>query len=93
MIEEVIEPPPYGDLYLRFTDEAEATAALEDYPGAVDVIGHIAVPSGETAKDAEGNVIDVMTFLPGWHVNTRGPMLEALIPYAVHPEHPVRIWA
>ena len=84
MIEEVIEPPPYGDLDLRFTDEAEATAALEDYPGAVDVIGIIYQSTGEDTPPVALN---------GWHVNTRGPMLEALIPYSVHPEHPVRIWA
>jgi hypothetical protein len=81
---EAIEPPPYGDLYLRFTDEAEATAALEDYPGAVDVIGIIYQSTGEDTPPVA---------LDGWHVNTRGPMLESLIPYAVHPEHPVRVWA
>lgn len=80
----MIEDLTYGDLYLKFADEAEATAALEDYPGAVDVIGII---YQQAAEDEPPVALD------GWHVNTRGPMLEALIPYAVHPEHPVRVWA
>jgi len=89
---EVIEPVAYGDLYLKFADEAEATAALEDYPGAVDVIGIIYKPTCQVIDTPEGDMPEVAP-LSGWHVNTRGPMLEALLPYAVHPEHPVRGWA
>jgi len=50
----------------------------------VDVIGVI---YQQAAEDTPPVALD------GWHVNTRGPMLEALLPYAVHPEHPVRVWA
>jgi len=80
----MIEDLTYGDLYLKFADEAEATSLLEDYPGAVDVIGIIYQSTGEDTPPVE---------LDGWHVNTRGPMLESLLPYAVHPAHPVRVWA
>jgi hypothetical protein len=31
----------YGDLYLRFPDEASASEALEGYEGSIDVIGPI----------------------------------------------------
>jgi hypothetical protein len=89
---EVTEPIPYGDLYLRFTDEAEATAALEGYTGSIDVIGTIYKPTGQTIQTDEGEV-EEMAAIDGWHVNTRGPMPEALIPFAVAPEHPVRVWA
>jgi hypothetical protein len=89
---EVTEPVQYGDLYLRFTDEAEATAALTDYTGSIDVIGVIYKPTGQMIETDDGEV-EEMAAIDGWHVNTRGPMLEALIPFAVEPQHPVRVWA
>jgi hypothetical protein len=81
-----------GDLYLRFADEAEATALLADYPGSIDIIGIIYKPTGEVIKTDEGEVPE-MAPIPGWHVNTRGPMPKALLPFSVIPEHPVRVWA
>jgi hypothetical protein len=81
-----------GDLYLRFADEAEATAALEGYTGSIDVIGVIYKPTGVMLDTDEGAVPE-MAPIPGWHVNTRGPMPEALLPFSVIPEHPVRVWA
>jgi hypothetical protein len=89
---EPIEPIPYGDLYLRFTDEDEATALLTDYPGSVDVIGIIYKPTGEVIETDEGEVPE-MAAIEGWHVNTRGPMVEALMAFAVEPQQPVRVWA
>jgi hypothetical protein len=89
---EVTEPVQYGDLYLRFTDEAEATAALEGYTGSIDVIGVIYKPTGQTIQTDEGEVPE-MAAVDGWHVNTRGPMPDELIPFAVEPQHPVRVWA
>jgi hypothetical protein len=93
MTEEIIEPVSYGDMYLKFTDEAQSIEVLEGYEGSVDVIGYISAPSGDKAKDADGNEVDVYTFLDGWHVNTRGPMLQVLTQYAVQPTHPRRVWA
>jgi len=89
---EPIEPIPYGDMYLRFTDEVEATELLEGYPGSVDVIGVIYKPTGEVIETDEGEVPE-MAAIEGWHVNTRGPMLEALLAFAVTPQQPVRVWA
>jgi hypothetical protein len=88
---DIIEPIPYGDLYLRFTDEDEATAALADYPGSVDVIGTIYKPTGVMLDTDEGEVAE-MAAIEGWHANTRGPMLESLMAFAVEPERPVRVW-
>jgi len=89
---DIIEPPAYGDMYLRFEDEAEATELLTDYPGSIDVIGAIYRPTGKMIDTDEGEVAE-MAAIPGWHVNTRGPMLEALMAFAVEPQHPVRVWA
>jgi hypothetical protein len=45
MSDEIIEVP-YGDMYLKFTDEAQSIEVLEGYEGSIDVIGVI--------EDAEG---------------------------------------
>jgi hypothetical protein len=89
---EPIEPIPYGDMYLRFDNESEATELLTDYPGSVDVIGIIYKPTGVMIETDEGEVPE-MAAIEGWHINTRGPMLESLMAFAVEPEHPVRVWA
>ena len=89
---EVIEPLPNGDLCLRFTDEAEATAALTDYTGSIDIIGVIYKPTGVMLETDEGEVPEVAA-IEGWHANTRGPMPAELVAFAVEPQHPVRVWA
>ena len=45
-MEEIIEDAPvvevpYGDLYLKFTDEAQSIEVLAGYTGSVDVLGII----------------------------------------------------
>lgn len=83
------------DLYLKFTDEAAATAVLytEDRPNFANIstIGIIYKPTGET--DAEGN--PVMAALDGWHVNVRVIHEDptTINQYAVTPAVPVRVWA
>jgi len=83
------------DLYLKFTDEAEAMAALfnEDgqplYQMSIDVIGTIYKPTG-VMLDAE---TPEMAPIDGFHVNTRGEAPEALMPYSINPTQPVRVWA
>jgi hypothetical protein len=86
MSDEIIEVP-YGDMYLKFTDEAQSIEVLEGYEGSIDVIGVIYTTDN---TDPENPVV---TPLDGWHVNTRGPMPEAFTPFAVHPVQPRRIWA
>ena len=89
--EEIIEVPAveYGDLHLKFTDEAEATQVLEGYTGSVDVIGVIYKPTGVMLEEDTPEMKPVS----GWHVNTRGEMPEALKAYAVEVNSPVRVWA
>jgi len=38
---EIINTPAWGDLYLKFASEAEATEVLDMYSGSVDIIGLI----------------------------------------------------
>lgn len=87
---------PTGDLYLKFPDEATATAVFdalpEPYTGAVDVIGTIHKPTGAMLQTEHGPVPELAP-LPGWHVNTRGPMPPELLAWAVQPANPTRVWA
>jgi hypothetical protein len=92
MTEEIIEDAPvvevpYGDLYLRFTDEAQSIEVLAGYTGSIDVLGIIYNVDNTDPENP------VATPEEGWHVNTRGPMPEAFTPFAVHPVQPRRIWA
>jgi len=89
MTEEIIEVPTYewGDMYLKFSTEAAATAALEGYTGSIDTIGSIYERTGGTDDEP------VMTAISGWHVNVRGPMLPELQAYAVEVATPARVWA
>jgi len=75
------------DLYLKFTSEVQATTALEGYEGSVDTIGVIYERTGGTDEEP------VMTALPGWHVNVRGPESDKLTPFAIQVSSPHRVWA
>ena len=98
----------YHDFFLKFADEAEATAVLfteqTNVDGdtvetvlvpkyaAIDVIGTIYKPTGDTLMTSEGPVSE-MAPLDGWHVNVRhtaeAPELD---PYRVFPATPSRSW-
>jgi hypothetical protein len=75
------------DMYLKFTSEVQATAALEGYEGSVDTIGVIYERTGGTDEEP------VMTALPGWHVNVRGPESDKLTPFDIQVSSPHRVWA
>jgi hypothetical protein len=94
MTEEIIEVPAveYGDLHLKFKDEAESTQVLEGYTGSVDVIGVIYKPTGETLQGEDGPYPE-MKPVSGWHMNVRGPMPPELKMYSVEVSSPVRVWA
>jgi hypothetical protein len=72
------------DLHLKFTDEAQATEALDGYEGSIDTIGIIYKRTDEEP---------MMTALPGWHMNVRGPDSEALTQFSVKVNTPIRVWA
>lgn len=87
----------YNDYFLKFADEAEATAMLFDNEmpkyAAIDTLGVIYRPTGNMLTTDEGEVPE-MVRAEGWHVNVRhteeAPDLE---PFAVTPLHPKRNWA
>jgi hypothetical protein len=94
--EELVEVPTenptvgfaYGDLYLKFPDEATASQVLEGYEGSVDVIGIIYRVDNTDPENP------IYTPEEGWHVNTRGPMNHILGAYSVEvPTNPRRVWA
>ena len=113
MTEEIIEDEPvvevpYGDLYLKFPDEATANAMLyEEFPLRLD--DDLNVLETYEAPRYEGMSIDTLGIIynvdntdpenpvytpqDGWHVNTRGPMPEELVPFEVFPVLPRRVWA
>ena len=82
-----IAPPELGDLYLKFTDEAQSIEVLEGYEGSIDVIGVIYRVDNTDPENP------IYTPEDGWHVNTRGPMPEAFQAFAVIPTNPRRVWA
>jgi len=75
------------DSYLKFTDEAQSIEVLAGYEGSVDVIGIIYRVDNTDPENP------VYTPEDGWHVNTRGEMPEAFVPFEVFPVQPRRIWA
>jgi hypothetical protein len=86
------------DLYLKFTDEAEATAVLyTQEPTAWDEEGNV---TATEPRQAYANISTIGVIykdeqpLDGWHVNVRvvGEDATALETFAVTPTLPVRVW-
>ena len=97
------------DLYLKFTDEAAATAVLyAQEPTAWDEEGNVTATEPRQAY-ANISTIGIIYERPpeptpedyvpipeeGWHVNVRvvGEDATALEAFAVTPTVPVRVWA
>jgi hypothetical protein len=86
------------DLYLKFTDEAEATAVLyTQEPTAWDEEGNV---TATEPRQAYANISTIGVIykdeqpLDGWHVNVRvvGEDATALEAFAITPTLPVRVW-
>ncbi|MOA19460.1 hypothetical protein D3C78_1398410 [compost metagenome] len=97
------------DLYLKAGSKSAMTLALKTagfsqdpdsgalyHPdAALDVIGTIYQPTGETMM-IEGEVVPVMVPVPGYHTNVRTTsekLAVALDVLRTYPETPVRVWA
>ena len=90
---------------LKFQSEAAAIAAFAPwatdeatYPAyigtvAVDVVGVIHKPTGDTLIDSEGNSYPDMQPIPGWHVNLSGDCPADLAPFLIEVAAPVRVFA
>jgi hypothetical protein len=78
---------------LVFESEEQATTVLEELETvAVDVVGVIYKPTGETVM-TEGFEVPLMAAIPGWHVNViTETELPELVPFTVVPNNPVRVW-
>lgn len=77
-----------------FTQEPES-GALYHPDAALDVIGTIYAPTGETMT-IEGEEIPVTEPVPGYHVNVRTTsetLAASLESFRTYPETPVRVWA
>ena len=79
-----------GDPYL--------VANTKDY--AINIVGTIYKPTGNTLTDADGNEYPEMAPLDGWHINIRivgdamRDEVEAIdATHGVIPQQPVRVWA
>jgi hypothetical protein len=85
------------DIYLSFTDEAEANLVLYTDDVAnyqnIDVIGTVYQrPPEPTPED----YVPIPYPAPNFGVNIRlmdDEDIEPLKPYIVQPKHPVRVWA
>lgn len=97
------------DLYLKAANEAamltalkasgfiadEESGALYLDGSALDVIGTIYQPTGETTL-VDGEHVPVMAEVPGYHVNVRTTsqdVADALADLRTYPVTPVRVWA
>ena len=77
-----------------FTQEPES-GALYHPDAALDVVGTIYAPTGETMT-IEGEAIQVTGPVPGYHVNVRTTsetLAASLESFRTYPETPVRVWA
>ena len=79
--------------FLETISEHLVDGVIPSYIGAaaVDVIGVIQKPTGETI-DTDDRPVPVLEPLDGWHVNTTAPIAE-WDEYAVEPTNPVRVFA
>jgi hypothetical protein len=93
------------DIYLSFTDEAEANSILyiivpteyksSLYPNYknIDILGIVYEPAPDViTKD----YVPIPYPSPNWGVNIRlldGEDIEPLKPYIIQPKNPVRVWA
>lgn len=84
----------YADYFLKFPTEAEANAVLY-VPAPEAAEGE--EPQPPTPKYANIDTLGPIEGVDGWHVNVRLVLgaedAEPLVPFAIAPEHPRRVWA
>ena len=99
------------DYYLKLTNEASMATVLSDFYNeegdlvtntadyAIDVVGTLYEPTGNTLTDEEGMEYPEMQAMTGWHVNIRlvGDAVRETVEtldtsYGVTPDAPQRVW-
>ena len=90
--------PETGEEHVQLEGEPYLVSTTHDY--AIDLVGVIYEPTGETLTDDEGNEWPETAPLDGWHLNIRllndtmREETEALdAQYGVTPNSPSRVWA
>jgi hypothetical protein len=90
--------PETGEEHVQLEGEPYLVSATHDY--AIDLVGVIYEPTGETLTDVEGNEWPETAPLDGWHLNIRllnDTMREAVeaidAVYGLKPNSPSRVWA
>ena len=90
--------PETGEEHVQLEGEPYLVTTTHDY--AIDLVGVIYEPTGETLTDDEGNEWPETAPLDGWHLNIRllndtmRAETEALdAQYGVTPNSPSRVWA
>jgi len=90
--------PETGEETVTNVGEPYLVQNTHDY--AIDIVGTIHEPTGNTLTDADGNEYPEMAAVDGWHINirlmgdARRADVEALSAYFVDPEPatPSRVW-
>ena len=79
--------------------EGDAYLVTHSHDYAIDVVGTLHEPTGNTLTDEEGNEYPEMQAMTGWHINIRlvgdavRETVEALDEsHGVNPEQPMRVW-
>ena len=85
------------DMKLKADDKSSMDAALSPWRSVceIDEIGVIYQPTGEVVIGSDGDEVDVMAPIAGWHVNVRTTNQDAaaaLSRFEVTPGNPVRVW-
>jgi len=90
--------PETGEKHVQLEGDPYLVTATHDY--AIDLVGVIYEPTGETLTDDDGNEYPETAPIDGWHVNLRllnDTMREAVeaidAAYGVTPSSPSRVWA
>ena len=90
--------PETGEEHVQLEGEPYLVTTTHDY--AIDLVGVIYEPTGETLTDAEGNEYPATAPLDGYHLNIRllndtmRAAVEAIdAAYGVTPSSPSRVWA
>lgn len=89
--------PETGEESTQIEGDPYLVMHTPDY--AIDVVGTISEPTGNTLTDADGNEYPEMAPTPGWHINirlmgdARRADVEALDNlYGITPNSPSRVW-
>jgi hypothetical protein len=60
---------------------------------AVDVVGVLWIPTGETLTNDDGTSFPDMAPLDGYHINLSGDCPESLLPFSIEVATPSRVFA